>query len=174
MAQAGQQFPMPDGSVYIVRRPASETGGESVESEFVLPSGCVAPPPHVHPSQVETYEVLEGRLDVVIDGVWRTLEPGDTAAVPVGALHTFRNRHGVTARVRNWHRPALQFEDFIERMSGTLQEAGVTRKRDPRVPLYLSQVMLAYPETIAPGRKREALPMRALARLARFLPGGRG
>ena len=145
MAQAGQHFPMPDGSVYILRRPAQETGGELVETEFVLPSGCVAPPPHVHRSQVETYEVLEGRLDVVIDGTWRTLGPGDTASVPVGALHTFRNRHGATARVRNWHRPALRFEEFIETTSRTLQAAGVKRKR-------------------------ERLPMRALARVARLLP----
>ena len=170
MAQAGQHFPMPDGSVYILRRPAQETGGELVETEFVLPSGCVAPPPHVHRSQVETYEVLEGRLDVVIDGTWRTLGPGDTASVPVGALHTFRNRHGATARVRNWHRPALRFEDFIETTSRTLQAAGVKRKRDPRVALYLSRIMLDFEETLATGRKRERLPMRALARVARLLP----
>ena len=56
MATAGERFKMP---VYIVRRPAAETDGESVEMEFVLPSGCVPPPPHIHPQQVEEYEVLE-------------------------------------------------------------------------------------------------------------------
>ena len=161
---------MPDGSVYVVRRPSSDTGGAFVEMEFVLPSGCVPPPPHVHRSQVEEYEVLEGRFDVVIDGDWRTLGPGDTAAVPVGALHTFRNRSGATVRVRNRHLPALRFEDFIERMSTTLRAAGVTRKRDPRVPIYLSAIMLDYPETLVPGRRRELLPMRALAQLSRLLP----
>ena len=57
MASAGERFAMPDGSVYIMRRPAAETGGAFVEMEFVLPSGCVPPPPHVHPHQVEEYEV---------------------------------------------------------------------------------------------------------------------
>ena len=162
---------MPDGSVYIVRRPAAETGGEYVEMEFVLPARCVPPPPHVHRSQVEEYEVLEGRFDVVVDGEWRTLEPGERASVPVGALHTFRNRSGRLVRVRNWHRPAMRFEDFIECAYPTLRAAGITRKRDPRVALYLSKVMLEFDETLAPGRRRERLPMQALARIARMLPG---
>jgi mannose-6-phosphate isomerase-like protein (cupin superfamily) len=161
---------MPDGSVYIVRRASAESDGEFVEMEFVLPSGCVPPPPHVHRQQVEEYEVVDGQLDVVIDGEWRTLGPGEAASVPVGALHTFRNRSGEVVRVRNWHRPAMRFEDFIERTSTTLRAVGITRKRDPRVPLYLSMIMLEYDETIAPGRSRERLPMRALARIARLLP----
>ncbi|MGZ6588070.1 MAG: cupin domain-containing protein, partial [Solirubrobacteraceae bacterium] len=61
---------MPDGSVYIVRRTAAETSGEFVEMEFVLPAGCVPPPPHIHRQQVEEYEVLEGRFDVVVEGEW--------------------------------------------------------------------------------------------------------
>ncbi len=161
---------MPDGSVYIVRTPSAQTGGEFVEMEFVLPPGCVPPPPHVHRSQVEEYEVMEGRFDVVVDGSWSTLGPGEAASVPVGALHTFRNRSGQVVRVRNWHRPALRFEEFIERTCTTLQAAGVTRKRDPRVPLHLSQIMLEYDETLAPGRRRERLPMQILARAARWLP----
>jgi len=161
---------MPDGSVYVVRRPSAESGGEVVEMEFVLPPGCVPPPPDVHRHQVESYEVIEGSLDVVVEGEWRTLGAGQSLSVPVGALHTFRNRSGATVRVRNWHRPAMQFEDFIERLSRTLRAAGVRRKRDPRVPLYVSAVMLDYDDTLFPGRRRERIPMRALARVARILP----
>jgi oxalate decarboxylase/phosphoglucose isomerase-like protein (cupin superfamily) len=138
--------------------------------EFVLPPGCVPPPPHVHRHQVESYEVLEGALDVVVEGEWRTLGPGESLSVPVGALHTFRNASGATVRVRNWHRPAMEFEAFIERLSRTLRAAGVKRKRDPRVPLYVSMVMLDYDDTLFPGRRRERIPMRVLARLARLLP----
>jgi quercetin dioxygenase-like cupin family protein len=170
MATTGDQFRMPDGSVYIVRRAAAESGGEHVEMEFVLPAGCVPPPPHIHRGQVEEYEVLEGRFDVVVDGRWQTLGPGERASVPVAALHTFRNRSGGLVRVRNWHRPAMRFEDFIECTCRTLSAAGVTRKRDPRVPLYLSKVMLDFDETLAPGRRRERLPMQVLARIARVLP----
>jgi quercetin dioxygenase-like cupin family protein len=98
MATAGERFRMPDGSVYIVRRPASETDGESVEMEFVLPSGCVPPPPHIHPRQEEEYEVLEGRFDVVVDGEWRALARGESPTVPIGALHTFDARPRANAR----------------------------------------------------------------------------
>jgi len=170
MATAGERFKMPDGSVYIVLRPAAETDGAFVEMEFVLPPGCVPPPPHVHPHQVEDYEVLAGRFDVVVEGRWRTLAPGESASVPLGALHTFKNRSGETVRVRNRHRPAMRFEEFIERTCRTLQAAGVKRKRDPRVPLYLSMVMLDFDETLVPGRARERVPMQALAYIARMLP----
>jgi len=170
MAVRGDHFQMPDGSVYLVQRAGVETDGEFVEMEFVLPPGCVPPPPHVHRSQVEEYEVLEGRFDVMVGGAWRTLGPGESASVPVGALHTFRNRSGEVVRVRNWHRPAMRFEDFIERTCTTLNAAGITRKRDPRVALYLSMIMLDFDETLAPGRWRERLPMEFLAHLGRLLP----
>jgi mannose-6-phosphate isomerase-like protein (cupin superfamily) len=170
LATADERFKMPDGSVYIVRRPAADSDGAFVEMEFVLPPGCVPPPPHVHPHQVEDYEVLEGRFDVVVEGRWSTLAPGDSTSVPLGALHTFRNRSGETVRVRNQHRPAMRFEEFIERTCRTLQAAGVKRKRDPRVALYLSMVMLDFDETLVPGRARERLPMQALASIARRLP----
>jgi mannose-6-phosphate isomerase-like protein (cupin superfamily) len=160
---------MPDGSAYIVLQPTAETGGEYVEMEFVLPSGCVPPPPHVHPHQVEEYLVLEGSFDVTVDGHWRTLGPGDSAAVPQGALHTFRNRSGAPVRVRNWHRPAMRFEGFIEQTASALRAARLTSKLDPRVYICLSMVMLQFGETLVPGRRRERIPMRALARLGRLL-----
>jgi quercetin dioxygenase-like cupin family protein len=169
MASTGERFDMPDGSAYIVTRAAAETGGEYVEMEFVLPPGCVPPPPHIHARQVEEYEVLEGRFDVTVDGVWRTLGPGESLSVPVGALHTFRNRSGDEVRVRNWHRPAVRFEEFIERVSATLRAAGVKSKRDPRLFMCLSMVMLDYPDTLVPGRRRDRIPMQALAWAGRAL-----
>ena len=169
MPSAGDRFEMPDGSVYVVRRSAAEAGGAEVEMEFVLPPGCVPPPPHVHRHGVEAYEVLEGTFEVTIDGTWQTLRPGDSASVPVGALHTFRNKSGATVRVRNWHRPAMGFDAFIADMHGTLRAAGVKSKRDPRVYLCLSAVMLAHPETLVVGRARDRIPMQGLAALARVL-----
>jgi mannose-6-phosphate isomerase-like protein (cupin superfamily) len=165
MAEAGDRFAMPDGSVYVLRRPAASTGGTFVEMEFVLPSGCVPPPPHVHRHGVEEYEVVEGSFEVVVDGVWRTLGVGDGAVVPVGALHTFRNRSGAPVRVVNRHRPAMGFEDFIAAVCGALGAAGVRRARDPRVPVVLAKVMLEYEDTLAAGRARERVGLRALAAL---------
>jgi quercetin dioxygenase-like cupin family protein len=169
MAKAGDRFDMPDGSAYIVVQPAAETGGEFVEMEFVLPSGCVPPPPHVHPHQVEEYEVLEGSFEVTVDNQWLTLGRGQSASVPQGAIHTFRNRSGAPVRVRNWHRPAMRFEAFIERTCTALRIAGVTSKRDPRVYVCLSMVLLQFDDTLVPARRRERIPMQALAGLGRLL-----
>jgi len=160
---------MPDGSVYVVNTPSSDTGGEYVEMEFILPVGCAAPPPHVHPQQVEEYEVIEGTLDVTIDGEWSTLTRGERASVPIGALHTFRNSSGEEVRLLNWHRPAMQFEDFIERTCSNLNAARIKGSRDPRIPMIVSATMFRYPDTLAPGRRRERIPMKVMASVGRLL-----
>ena|SRR5215211_7088647 len=169
MAEAGDRFEMVDGSVYSVRRPAASTGGEYVEMEFVLPARSFAPPPHVHPEQVEEYEVIEGRLDVMIDGEWSSLGPGESAPVPAGALHTFKNPTDQTVRVKNWHRPAKSFEDFIASAAGALDAAGVRGLRDPRVPMIMSMQFRKFPDTFALGRARERIPMGVLARIGTLL-----
>ena len=104
---------MPDGlGEYLVVRSHDETGGEYVEMEWTLPASAFAPPPHRHPAQTESYEILEGALEVMIDGDWQRLETGDSATVPVGANHTFR-LVGEEVRVRNFHRPGTHFDSFI-------------------------------------------------------------
>jgi len=169
MAKTGERFAMPDGSVYEVTSAASESAGEFVEMQFTLPPGCVPPPPHVHPRPVEEYEVIEGTLEVMIDASWRTLGPGESAVVPVGVLHTFRNRSGAPVRVRNVHRPAMRFEDYIQHICELLHARAVKSTKDPRVPLYLSMLMLEYPETLAAGRRRERFALSALAAVGRML-----
>jgi quercetin dioxygenase-like cupin family protein len=115
MPRAGDRYVMPEGlGEYLVVRSNEETGGEYVEMEWTLPPGAFAPPVHRHPSQVEEYEVLEGSFEVMVDGRWRTLGPGDGASVPVNTDHTFRTSPGQTVRVRNFHRPGGRFDEFIE------------------------------------------------------------
>ena len=169
MPTAGDRFEMVDGSVYEVRKTAADTRGEFVEMIFHQPPGSVPPPAHVHTDLVEEYEVLEGHFDVMVDGNWRTLAPGESASVPPGALHTFRNRSGSMVRVRNFHRPPARFDHYIEHTHKRLTARGVKRTTDPRVPIYLAMVMLEYPETLRPGRKREELALRALAGVGRLL-----
>jgi mannose-6-phosphate isomerase-like protein (cupin superfamily) len=169
MAKSGDRFAMPDGSVYAVLSSATDNDGAFVEFEFALPSGCVSPPPHVHADLTEEYEVLEGSFEVMVAGEWTALAPGQSAAVRPGELHTFRNRSGETARVRNVHRPPARFEDYIEKIHRVTRDAGIRRSRDPRIPLYLSMITLEYPETLAPGRGRERLLLGGLARLGRLL-----
>lgn len=169
MAKTGDRFEMPDGSVYAVTAAAADSAGAFVEMEFTLPPGSVPPPPHVHPGPVEEYEIIEGALDLMIAGDWRTLAKGESASVPTGVLHTFKNRSEASVRVRNVHRPAARFEDYIEHIYRLTRARGITGAKDPRAPMYLSMLMLEYPETLAAGRMRERIVLRGLAGLGRLL-----
>jgi quercetin dioxygenase-like cupin family protein len=169
MAKTGDRFEMPDGSIYAVTSAAADNAGEFVEMEFMLPPGSVPPPPHVHPRPIEDYEVIEGTLELMIAGKWRTLRRGESASVPAGVLHTFKNRSGAPVRVRNVHRPAARFEDYIEHIYRLTRARGITSAKDPRVPLYLSMLMLEYPDTLTAGRMRERTGLKALAGLGRLL-----
>lgn len=168
MGQRGDVFEMPDGARYVLITPSAEVGGEYVEFEWIFKPGVFAPPPHLHPSQVEEYEVLEGEFEVMVDGSWRTLRAGESASVPIGVNHTFK-RPKEPVRVRNFHRPALGFEDFIEAMSRTLAARGVKRLADPRVPIYLAQAWRAHPETLHATRVRDRAGMAAAAAIGRAL-----
>lgn len=70
--------------------PDSATGGAlALFEETTAPGG--GPPLHIHHRQVETFRVLEGRYEFLIDGVRHAAGPGDTAVVPAGAKHAFWN-----------------------------------------------------------------------------------
>ena len=45
---------------------------------------------------------------------------------------------------------------------------GIKGTKDPRLPIYLSMIMFEYPDTLAPVRARERIPMRALAGIGRL------
>lgn len=47
------------------------------------------PPPHAHPWSESMY-VLDGEIDLMVDGDCTRMGVGDTATVPAGGLHTFR------------------------------------------------------------------------------------
>lgn len=169
MAKTGDRFEMPDGSVYEIVAAAADNGGAFVEMLFTLPPGSVSPPPHVHTGLTEEYEVIEGTLDVMSSGIWTRLGPGQSTSISPATLHTFKNRSGAPVRVRNVHRPPARFEDYIEHICRLTRARGVRSAKDPRVPIYLSMLMVEYSDTLAPGRARERIGINALARLGRFL-----
>lgn len=74
------------------------------------------PPMHLHPSQTERFEVLEGAMDTVIDGAERRYEAGEAFEVPPGTPH----RMGAVGPTRvAWQvRPALRTAEFFEVLHG--------------------------------------------------------
>ena len=69
---------------------------------------------HLHPSQDEHFEVLEGTIHAVIAGEERWFKAGETFDVPAGTAHQMA-AEGPT-RMRWQVRPALRTAEFMERM----------------------------------------------------------
>lgn len=100
---------------------------------------------HVHPLCEETFHVISGRLTVVVHGRERMIEAGETATVPRGAPHHFRNGHdGMTECAVRFSPPQRQrrffrnFATLAERRPDWFSAAG-----DPR-PLLTALVLHRY------------------------------
>jgi mannose-6-phosphate isomerase-like protein (cupin superfamily) len=158
----------PDGSIYRITRSSTDTDGELLEMEWELPANGWAPQPHIHPRLTEEYEVVDGSLDVLIGSEWRTLIAGEAASVSPAMVHTFRVG-GDPVRVRNVHRPALDFESYIKRLCSAANQRNLGDLSGIRARLYIAVLVREYPlHSRAPGRVLNAA-VPALAAVERFL-----
>jgi mannose-6-phosphate isomerase-like protein (cupin superfamily) len=159
-----------------ITRSTADTAGELFEARNWLAAHMGGPPVHVHPSAEESYEVIEGALDVFVDGTWRTLRAGDAATVPAGTPHTLRNATAEPVRLLNIHRPAMQFEAFFREMHALIRQGKIKRlpPSEPRSAIYVAMLFGKYPDemrvTKPPNGVFKALAM--LGKALRFkLPG---
>ena len=83
-----------------ITRSSADTEGELFEATNWLDAGMAGPPLHVHPTAEDRFEVLEGTLEFCVDGQWRTLRPGESAAAPAGS-HTRCARRTANPSVRS-------------------------------------------------------------------------
>jgi hypothetical protein len=68
---------------------------------------------HIHPHADETFEVVSGRLCVVVNGVEQIVEAGQSATITKGAPHYFKNAHtGITESVVTFSPPQQQLRFF--------------------------------------------------------------
>jgi hypothetical protein len=117
--------------------------------EWELSPYASGTPVHVHPSATESYDVIEGQLEVMIDGTWRILSVGESASVPPGVAHTFRNPIGAVSRVRNVHAPAMRFGEYFGTIHRIVESGSVAHDRmTPKAMLYLAVVMLWFKSEI--------------------------
>ena len=144
---------------------------------MIFAPGFAGPPVHVHPHQEESYEVLNGVLDVFVDGRWCALGPGESVTVPAGTPHTIRNLHAQELRAVNVHAPALDFPRYMAQLHA-LVHAGKVRAlppKDPRSAIYLSMLFTEHARTLVSVKPPQRL-MRMLAfvgrRLGNKLPTG--
>lgn len=106
-------FEVPGGITAHVLRSTRETDGALFQVEIELAPRAKGPPPHVHVGQEESFTVTEGVLSVRSGREWLRLAAGETATVPSGTVHAFRNRSAGPTRMVTEMTPALVFEHML-------------------------------------------------------------
>jgi quercetin dioxygenase-like cupin family protein len=81
--------------------------------EFELHAGFEGPDPHAHDDHVDSFYVLEGEVDFLVEDDWHRLPEGSLVAAPIGVTHAFGNRDGQHARLLNIHAPSTGFHDRL-------------------------------------------------------------
>lgn len=77
-----------------------------------FPSGTFVPP-HIHPTQDEFIYLLEGRLDLVLEGKEAVAKPGDLVCLPRGIPHGIFNNSGTVAKCLFWVSPTARLYDLF-------------------------------------------------------------
>lgn len=102
------------GMVMTIHKTSKDTEGKSLEMEWKLSPNAEGTPVHIHPSAIETYEILSGELEVFKKDKWITARVGEKITIEKGEPHTFKNTTNEFVRVYNTHQPAMDFEGFFK------------------------------------------------------------
>jgi quercetin dioxygenase-like cupin family protein len=94
-----------------------ESAGELALIEFELEPGFEGPDPHTHDDHVDSFYVLEGEPEFLVEDERLRLGAGSYVAAPTGVLHAFSNPGPDRARLLNVHAPSRDFHDDLRRMS---------------------------------------------------------
>jgi quercetin dioxygenase-like cupin family protein len=129
------------GERIIFVRTAADTGGEVLELEARWTRKGMRTPEHVHPEMEERFEVLSGEARLRIAGAERGAKLGQVVTVPPGTRHVAWNPGDREARLRLEFRPALRWEDFVERLFTLAREGRMDE---------LPNLMSEFPREIAP------------------------
>lgn len=87
-------------------------------SEYTLEPGGQPGDPHFHANHSDSFYVLEGELEFVIDGKAVRPPPGTLVVAPRGAIHAFPIAIGAPARFLNMHTPG-GFERYLRELAAT-------------------------------------------------------
>ena len=108
------------GEAFTFVETSEETGGARVVALVdVQPGG--GPRPHAHPPE-ETFELVNGVVELLHNGRRRRLEPGEPVTVPPGAVHTFTNPSDAPASVKVTIVPAQDFERVMRALAGLARD----------------------------------------------------
>lgn len=107
------------------------------------PAQVPGPPPHLHHNLEESFLILEGEMEFMIDGQVRTVSAGESVDIPPNTLHTFGNKTDRVCRWINIHSPK-GFRDFFEELGVPASEADAQQRSV--APEIIQQVIQRAPE----------------------------
>ena len=67
---------------------------------------------------------------------------GESLTIPPGTVHTLANRSAATVRFHDAHRPALDFEDYIEDLDRLARSGRLSTRMTPRTLIYGAMVLV--------------------------------
>jgi len=105
-----------EGEIYERQHRRLRFLGELPDLELldsVYDAGWEGVDPHTHDDHTDSFFVLEGEVEFLLDGEWRRGGPGTFVSVPPGIVHGFRNPGPESIRVLNIHAPKIGFIDRI-------------------------------------------------------------
>jgi quercetin dioxygenase-like cupin family protein len=84
-------------------------------------------PPHVHPEQDEYIFVIDGRIDLLLDGARNAATTGDLVRMPRGIPHAFYNNSGKPVSALFWAAPAGKLVELYRRIHNVASPAEVVK-----------------------------------------------
>jgi quercetin dioxygenase-like cupin family protein len=121
LPHAGQEIEGFGGMSLLLVRTGEETEGELLQMEATYSGEAGMPQMHLHPSQAEHFEILEGSMRTKIGSEERVYEAGEVFEVPEGTPHQMAAQGPTRTR---WEvRPALRTAEFFDRLYGSGPES---------------------------------------------------
>ena len=131
-----------------VTRSSSATDGAYVEMECTAAPGAKTIV-HYHPQQEETFNVLEGSMEILQDGKWRTVKAGEHYQVPADTVHAWRNTSTHPVRFVNVHKPTRGFEDYLETLDRLVKAGKIRGTKDLRSIIFMSMAAVRHKPDVA-------------------------
>jgi quercetin dioxygenase-like cupin family protein len=109
-----KSFPVLGDHVEILVASAVTNGASTTLLEISPPGG--GPPPHRHDHEDETFFIVEGEYELLVDGNWVKGSRGDAFYRSRGTVHAFRNCGTTTGKILIVVQPG-GFEHYLEEIS---------------------------------------------------------
>jgi quercetin dioxygenase-like cupin family protein len=119
------------GETLTFRSTADSSDGRLFQAELSVKPGPYVVRSHIHPSQEESFVVLEGTYGYRIGERSGIAHPGETLVCPIGIPHSQWNAGDGVMRILYEHRPALvSAEIFFETQFGLSRDGELSPEGD--------------------------------------------